>query len=536
MTRFYKCFNAKLFTFYFLLLISCFTAFQFCNDHSQKAAPRNAVYIGLKGDFDSFNELNAADSDALQVIQNMLFMTLTRLDENLQLVPYLAESWTFSDNGSTLTYHLRNDIYWSDGQPTTADDVLFTYQMAVHPEVAYPAASRFDLTDSVEILDDYTVQFHFKQPYPDALFDTQMPILPKHILEKIAPESLETCAFNRMPIGNGPFRLEEWQANNFVKFRANEMFAPGKPSLSFATFVIIPNETTLLTNLRTGELDIAPNLTSTGFQLIQAEPSLQALRYEGREFAFIGWNNGRPLFNKPVRQALTRAINREEIIATLLSGKAKPVNGPLMPYTWAYDSTITSLLHDPVVAQSLLRAEGWRDTDDDGVLDKHGQSLSFTISVNAGNQLRSDVAVMVQAQLKKIGVAMKIETLEWNLFIDKVFVNRNFDAAILSWDADFTVNPYALWHSRAIEDGYNFVAYQNVRVDSLLEKGRAIADREKAMPIWREFQQIIMEDSPYTFLFIPEQLAGISRRVRGVQMDVRGFLCNITHWHVGKKE
>ena len=535
MTRFYTCCNAKLFTFYFLFFTSCFAFFQSCNDHSQKAASGNGVYIGLKGDFDSFNELNAADSDALQVIQNMLFMTLTRLDENFRHAPYLAKSWEFSENGAVLTYHLRNDIFWSDGQPTTADDVLFTYQMAVHPEVAYPAVSRFDLTEKVEKLDEFTIRFHFKQPYPDALFDTQIPILPKHILEKTAPESLTTAAFNRSPVGNGPFQLVEWQANHFVKFRANTAFALGRPALSEVTFVVIPNETTLLANLRTGELDVAPYLTTSGFQAVQAEPSLQVMRYEGREFAFIGWNNARPLFSKKVRQALTQAIDRREIIATLLAGHAKPANSPLMPYTWAYDSTISSPEFDPAAAQALLKAEGWRDTDNNGVLDKHGQPLSFAISVNAGNQLRSDIAVMVQAQLKNIGVAMQIETLEWNLFIDKVFVNRDFDAAILSWDADFTVNPHALWHSRAIEDGYNFVAYKNARVDLLLEKGRAIARREAAMPVWREFQQIIMDDSPYTFLFTPEQLAGISRRIRGVQMDARGFLCNIHQWRIGEE-
>jgi peptide/nickel transport system substrate-binding protein len=431
-----------------------------------------------------------------------------------------------------LTYHLRKDVLWTDGVPTTAEDVLFTYQLAANPDVAYPAASRFDQTGNVEILDEYTIRFHFKQPYPDALFDTQMPILPKHILEKILPEKIADCEFNRRPVGNGPFQLVEWQANQQLIFEANASYALGRPRLDRVVFQIIPDEAVLLANLMTGAIDMAAGLSPLPFSQIESQTKLQSRRYPGRNFAFIAWNLKRPLFTRGIRQALTHAINKQEIIDTLLEGFAQPATGPFLPFVWAYDSTLQDLSFDPAMARRLLEEDGWKDSDGDGILNQQGRKFEFTLCTNADNQLRRDAAVMVQAQLKKIGVAVKIELMEWNQLVEEIFTRKNFDAVISAWDADFTVNPATLWHSGAIENGYNFVSYRNGRVDEILEQGRTIVDRRRAEPLWHEFQKIIVEDSPYTFLFVPERLAAVNQRVQGVKMDVRSHLANIHEWWI----
>jgi len=497
---------------------------------SDTARPGGAVIIGTTGDFDSFNELNAADSDALQIIQYMLFMSLTTLDENLQFAPQLAASWEFAPGDTLLTFKLRKDVSWTDGVPTTAHDVFFTYQLATDMAVAYPASSRFDQTSKVEVVDDHTIRFHFKQPYPDALFDTQMPILPKHLLEKIPREKIAECEFNRKPIGNGPFKLAEWQANQRVVFETNPQHALGRPKLERVVFQIIPDETVLMTNLVTGAVDVVASLSPLSFKQVEQNASLQTLRYAGRNYAFIAWNNARPLFTKRVRQALTHAIDKQEIINTLLEGFAQPAIGPLLPFVWAYDRNLRDVPFDPATAQNLLQQEGWRDSNGDGILDKQGQKLEFTLKTNADNQLRRDIAVMVQAQLKKIRVEAKIEAVEWNLLLQQVFEERDFDGFISAWDADFAVNPAPLWHSEAIANGYNIVSYRNARVDSLLDKARTLVDRRAAEPLWHEFQKIIVEGSPYTFLFAQERLAAVNRRVRNVKMDVRSWLVNIHAW------
>ena len=511
--------------FHFLILTTS------CSDRS-KSRYGQAVIIGMKGDFDSFNELNASDSDALQVINNMLFMTLTKLDENLKIVPYLAVSWEFTEQDKILTYYLRKDVFWTDGKPTTAEDVLFTYEMAIHNDVAYPAASRFDMTERVEVIDRYTVRFHLKKAYPDALFDTQIPILPKHILGKLQPDKISQSTFNRNPVGNGPFKLIEWKANRYVIFEYNPNFALGRPFLDKVIFSIIPDESVLLTNLLTGSIDVIPSMSAQDFRKIQTEDNLQGLKYGGRGYTFLAWNCAKQLLSTEIRRALSHAINKNEIIATLMEGYAKPAIGPLLPFVWAFDKNLEDIKYDATLAKNILNRNGWTDTDNDGILEKNGQKLEFSIKTNAGSQIRKDIAVMIQAQLKKVGVKIIIDIVEFNLLIDQVFVNKDFDVLLSGWDADFTVNPTDLFHSKAINEGYNFVSYKNPKIDFLLEKGRATPNQVEAKPYWTEFQKIILNDSPYTFLFIQDKLGGYNKKISGVKMDVRGFLSHIHEWYI----
>lgn len=513
-------------------MCSYFFSSQFANAQEKKYG--GTVVIGLKADFDSFNELNASDSDALQVINNMLFLRLTKLNEQLNFEPCLAKSWKFSNNKKTLTYFLIKDIQWTDGEPTTADDVLFTYQTAINPDVAYPAASRFDLVEKVEKIDNYTIKFNLKKAYPDALFDTQIPILPKHILSKLPPDKIKQSDFNRKPIGNGPFILTDWKANRHIIFEANRNFAPGRPYLDRVIFTIIPDGTVLLTNLLTHEINVVPALSSVGFLQIQSNESLQGLRYQGKGYTFLAWNCVRPLFSKNIRRALTHAINKQEIIATLMDGYAKPAVGPLLPFVWAFDKDLQDLVFDPELSRRMFENEGWKDTDGDGLLDRNGKNFKLTMKTNAGSQIRKDVLVMLQAQFSTIGVKANVEVVEFNLLLEQVFEKKDFDVFLSGWDADFTVNPTDLFHSKAIADGYNFVSYNNPRVDFLLEKGREIPDQKLAQPYWFEFQKTILEDCPYSFLFVNDKLAGYDIKIKGLKMDVRGFLCNINEWWIGQ--
>lgn len=498
---------------------------------SPDPSPNTAV-VGLRGDVDSFNELNAADSDALQMIKHLLFLSLMRLNEDLEHVPYLATSWEVSDDGRQVTFFLRNDVQWSDGEPTTADDVLFTYRTMTDPEVAYPAVSRFDLVDRAEKLDDFTVRFVLTQPYPNMLFDLNFPILPQHILGPLSPDERLTSSFNRKPVSNGPFVPHEWQANRAIVFHAFEQFALEKPRLERLIFSIIPDENVLLANLRNQTVDVVPRVSPDQLNSIQSDPHIRITSFEGKRFTFVGWNTARPLFSTLVRRALTHAINKQEIISTLLNGYGQPAIGPLTSMAWAYDSTLQDISYNPERARELLAEAGWIDRDADGTLENNDKEFEFTLKINIGSQQRQDVAVLVQSQLAAIGVRVRIERVEWNLFIDQVFGQKEFDAVVLTWDSNFTVDPKPLWHSKAITKGYNFVSYRNPKVDSLISAARYTASRELALPLWSEFQQIVINDCPYTFLFIPDEIIAYNRRLRGTEFDVRGFLTNSWQWSI----
>jgi peptide/nickel transport system substrate-binding protein len=518
-------------TLLFLFLLMTFLLGLTCSQQTSKNG--NAVVIGITSDFDSLNELNASDADAIQVISKMLFMTLTRLDKNLQFKPYLATRWEFSANNETVTFYLRDDIYWSDGAKTTARDVLFTLETMMNPEVAYSAASRFDLVKEVKLIDDSTIRFHLKHAYPDVLFDLQFPILPEHILGELSTDDVLTSNFNRQPVCNGPFTLQSWEANKAVYFEANKNFAPGSPHIDRVIFSVLPEETVMLTNLLTQQIDLIPRISHDRLVDIKTATSIRSINYDSKKFSFIGWNCATPLFSTKMRRAFTQAINKEEIVNTLLQGFSHPMKGPFLTSVWAFDENIQDINYDLTSAKSILQSEGWVDKNGDGIREKNEEPLKFSLKFYKSRR-HQDAAVMIQSQLKKIGAEIVIQQLDPNLFIDQVFMNKDFDAVVMTLDADFTVDPSPLWHSDEIESGFNFVSFSNSRIDELLKMARHAQDQETAHPLWAEFQQLIIDESPYTFLFNPKDIVACNKRITNTEFDIRGFLANIQDWQINK--
>lgn len=504
-----------------------------CSRETDGDRRTNTAIIGLTSDFDTFLEPATANSDALHVIEEMLFLTLCELDEQLNLKPRLAKSWFVNAEGTEITFHLREDVVWSDGQPTTADDVLFTYQLAVNPQTGYTGRDRLMEIDTVLVLDPHTVRFTFKQNYPDALLDVQVPILPKHILESVPPEKIRESAFNRAPVGNGPFVLKEWRANDRVVFEANDRFFAGRPKLDQIVFRIVPDETVLLAGVRTGEIDLLPYLAPNKLRELDNEPDLQFLRYPDRGYSFLAFNLKRPILqDRRVRQAIAKAVQRRNLVEVLLNGQGRLVAGPIPPYFWACDPSLPPEFYDPEESTRLLDAAGWKDIDQDGWRERGGHALEFTMKTNADNRLRSDALVMMQADLEKVGIKAKPELLEFGRLVEDVLQRRDFDAVLLSWKTGYSVNPAQVWHSSAIAQGYNLGAYHNLQVDSLLSAARQESDREKAKPLWFAFQRIVAEDCPYVFLYNQDNPAVIRKRLQNVKMDVRGYLINVEDWFI----
>ena len=493
----------------------------------------NTIVIGITSDFDSLLELNAASSDALHVIEEMLFLTLNEIDANLHFQPRLATTWQVSEDGKEIEFKLRDDVFWSDGVPTTAEDVLFTYQLAANPETNYAARSRFAQVERAVVTDRFSIRFYLKSAYPDALFDLQIPILPKHLLQDVPPAEIQQTAFNRKPVGNGPYVLKSWHANDRVIFEANQQYYNSPPAVKHIVFRIIPDEATLAASLLTGEIDILPYVAASKISQLSSDPNLNLITYPDRGYHFLAFNLKRPLLQEPaVRAAAARAVNRREIIETLLAGHGQAISGPIMPYFAVYDSSAPTKQFDLQAAQSLLARAGWRDSDGDGFVEKNGATLSFSMKTNADNQLRSDVLAMLQQQFKKAGIRTTIELVEWGKLVEDVMQNRDFDTVLLSWKTGFTVDPSQVWHSDAIENGFNLGSFRNAEVDSLLDAARAEMDENKAKALWQRFQRRVQASHPYIFLYMQDNMAMINRRVENIEMDVRGYLCDIERWQI----
>src|SRR5690606_32585816 len=290
----------------------------------REGAPRagGTVIVGMRADFAGFNPITNTAQYTDELIKYALFTPLIQYDENLEVRPYLAESWELlGDTG--VVFSLRRDVRWHDGQPVTAEDVVFTFDLAKDPATGSLIGSAY-ITEvaRAEVVDSYTVRFTFARPHAQALEDFWWPPVPKHLLEGIAPEDLRNAPFNRAPVGSGPYRFVEWRANERLVLEPNPDFPEalgGPPALERVVFRIVPDPSTLLTELLTGRLQVDIPVVPDQAAQIEENANLELFAFPSRTVYFIGWNTRRePFTDARVRRAMTHAINRQEIIEALL--------------------------------------------------------------------------------------------------------------------------------------------------------------------------------------------------------------------------
>jgi peptide/nickel transport system substrate-binding protein len=498
--------------------------------------PGDTLVVGLIGDADSLNPLTLETKNA-QDIADLLFLTLTHINPDYSSAPSLAESWEFSEDHRELTFHLRADVYWHDGVKTTAHDVCFTLRQQQNPNTGYSNIKDKQYIQKCEVLDDFTARFIFDQAYPYQLWDVVSGhITPKHILEEVPDGEMVRADFNRSPVGNGPFRFKEWKAQQYIELEANEGFFAGRPPLDRILFKVIPDQENLVIQLKSGQIDLMERVPPRFFQELSQEEDLVAHIYPSRSYTYIGWNLLNPLFeSRKIRHALTLAINRQEIIDSLLLEFGDISEGPVLPILWAYNPNLPDFSYNPEKAKQYLAEEGWKDTDGDGWLDKEGQRFSFTLKTNKGNQIREDITVLVQDMLKQVGIEVKPNILEWTILVSDS-TKKDFEGILMGWSADLKVDMTTLWHSESIPDKFNFVSYSNPEFDLLNDAAVMEMDEEKARQMWWRAQEMIVEDQPYTFVYTPKELTFVHKRFQNVQMETVGWHFNLSQWWVPQEQ
>ncbi len=487
----------------------------------------------------SMNHFASIDEISNELQSFVLFTTLIRYDEALRPVPYLATSWDTSAVGESvrLTFRLRDDVRWHDGTPTTAYDVKFTFDRIKDPQTAYPHASRLALYDSAVVRDSFTIALYLKR-HPGFLDPWRLiPPLPEHVLGDVPPGELRQHRFGSdSPVGNGPFRFLQHRAGDRWVFEANPDFPEGlggRPRLDRLVYRHIAEPATRLAEFLAGEVDVYLIVAPAQVAEIEAHPRARVITYPNRNYAFINWNGRRPLFqDRRVRRALTLAINRQAIVENVQQGLGQVAKGPVPPFHWAFDPALASLAYDPDSARALLDAAGWVDRDGDGVRERDGLKASFELKTNP-NPTREDIMTLVQADLAKVGVEVRIRVQEaQSLIRDLMGPERRFDAFVLGWQAQFNLDDRPLFACSQLEGGYQWAAYCNPRVDEILDQVTRLEDRSQTLPLWREYQQIMQRDQPYTFLYYDVRANAVRDRVRDVRMDIRGDLVNVKDWWI----
>ncbi len=492
---------------------------------------------GSTGDASNLIPILSSDS-ASHDIAGMIFNGLVKYDKDMKVVGDLAESWDISEDGLVITFHLRRGVRWHDGNPFTAADVLFTYRLTIDPRTPTAYAGDFLRVKSVTVIDPYTVRVTYGEPFAPALTSWGASILPRHLLEG---EDITRTPFSRHPIGTGPYMFKEWKTGQKIVLVSNPDYFEGKPYIDGYVMRIIPDMATMFLELRAKGIDrmgLTPLQYTRQTDNNLFDKNFNKYRYLSFSYAYLGYNLENPLFrDRRVRQAISYAIDKQEIVKGVLLGLGQETTGPFKPGTWPYNPDVKKYSYDPYRAKELLAEAGWEDHDGDGVLDRDGSPFVFEIITNQGNEVREKCAEIIQRRLADIGIRVKIRIIEWAAFINEFINKKRFDATILGWTITLDPDLYDVWHSSKTDPGeLNFISFKNREVDDLLERGRGTFDRSERKRCYDRIQEILADEQPYTFLYVPDALPIISNRFHGIKPAPIGIGYNFIKWYVPKSE
>ena len=449
----------------------------------------DTVLFASGADLQSINPLLTVHPLARQVQRHVLLTTLARYDSTLTPQPYLARGWEWSPDRRRLTFHLETAVRWHDGKPTTARDVAWTLSTARDPATGYPRTNELAGLESVTARDDSTVVLRFRQPparFPDLL--TDLAILPAHLLDTVPPPRLRQAGWNMAPVGNGPFRFVSHEPNRRWVFAANPAFPAvlgGPPRLGRFIVVVVDEPTTKLAALTSGELDFA-GIQPAHAEFVRRDSSLRVLSFPLLQTDGIVFNTRRPPFNQlETRRAVSDAIDRRELVDAYIYGFGTPALGPVPPTAPGYLPPALS------PATRSPRSSG---------------RVSFELlTVGSGE---APLEQMLQARLRRAGFDVTIRQLELSAFLGRVYGSTpNFDAAVLGIPGD---------------PGLGYLG-PLARLAGL----NAPSDPAAA-------QRLFADSAPVAFLYHSRGLQGISRRVQGVTMDLRGELPTVGEWWVSR--
>lgn len=486
---------------------------------SLKNVPRHGgrVVIGVQHEPEMLSEiLNATATN--NMVCNLIFSKFVKYDDNLNLIPDLITEIPTVDNGGisddhrTFTYHLRPDARWHDGRPVTSHDVKFTYEVIMDPDVNVESREGWDAVRAVDTPDDHTVVFHLKRQYPDFVGETffDESVLPKHVLESQTGERFHSAKFHHAPVGSGPFRFTEWVAGAHLVLSANRDYYGEGPYLDGVIFKFIPNENTLLIQLKTGEIDIFDNANIDFIDQLYGIPGIAVYKTPMLMYEHLDLNvENEILSDRLVRQALGYATNKEEIAEQIYKGLVTVAPLDEFQSSKYFDPAIAErVVYDPELARRLLRIAGWHDTDHDGFLDKDGRKLKLSITASAGQLNRERTELVLREQYRQVGIDLTIRnhngTVLYGTYEDGGILKRGkFDLAMYAWlSSPEPATKEALYSSKNIPPkGQNHPRIDDPELTELLARGSAEVDEAKRVEIYRRVSEILVEEVPVIPLF-----------------------------------
>lgn len=514
--------------------------------------PADTLVVAWPMDFRSLLVVVQESNEDAEISAQLTWDPVRAKFEGCQLhaEPGWASEWSFSEDGRTLSLTIPEGLKWEDGKPVTVQDLALAFELAGDPQTTSP---RFSTVDKMVpgkrpfILDPTHVQFEYKGPSDQdmMLFSiSSLPAVPTHALGGADRATLRAHPLSSQPLSTGPWRLAAHEPGQRIVLEPNPAFtgpAEMKPKLERVIFRIIPDYQSRVLALEAGEVDHVRNLqVADAERIAKTYPDIGLHRRGWRAVEFVMWNQSRALFqDKDVRTALALATDVDAMIASQLTTSAgesyaKRAVGNITPELCeTVPDNVTPLPFDLPRAKALMAKAGWTDTNGDGVLDRGGEKFQFTLGTNAGNQRRAAVSVMMQANLKELGVVVDLEPLDANT-LGANLRGHDFDAVLMGWAGGLFVDPSSTWKCSTPEHPvtFNYGSFCHEEIDALIDRGMATPKFSDAAPIWKEMQAKIYEDQPMLFLYWMDEIVAVDKRVENVSVDLISSLSHLHEWDV----
>lgn len=484
---------------------------------------------------------NNTDDSLVQIV----YSSLLEYDGQGNIKNDLAESYEISEDKTLYTFRLKNNVLWHDGEPLTAEDVLFTINLISDPAYKSPLRANWQGIETAAV-DDHTLTFQIKTPYAGFLNNLTFGILPKHIWESISPEKFPLADLNLEPIGTGPYKyaapFQKDSNGNIISYKlaANPNYFKGKPYISKLTFNFYPDDESVLSAYNKKEVMGISSLSPQKMSQLKLPQSTLTHKFNVPRYFAVFFNKTKSfaLANDEVREALAYATDRREIIDQVLAGNGSPIYSPVLPGMPGYSEDLGRKDFDLNRANQVLEEKQWAKRED-GVREKNGAALEINLVTTDWPEL-SQTADLLKAQWEKVGAQVTINALSISDVQQNYIRTREYDALLFGQVLGADPDPFSFWHSSQKKDpGLNLAVFGNSDTDKLIEDGRAEFDAEKRSALYQEFQKKLTAEMPAVFLYSPEYIYPINKKMQGI--DIQNLVspasrfADINQWYIKTK-
>ncbi|MEW8954997.1 peptide-binding protein [Clostridium sp.] len=490
-------------------------------------------------------------------VNSLVYSSLLSYDKDYKLNNELAEEYKVSEDNLTYTFKLKKDLKWQDGKPLTTKDVEYTFKTLADKNYDGPnrnivegikgakeyTEGKTDKIEGIKVVDDRTIEFIFNEPYSVALGNIgTLGIIPEHIWGSVSPEKWkESSELLTNPVGSGPYKLTKFETGQSVEFEKNDSFHGDKAKTNKFIFKVT-NPDTVQGEIINGTIDVADvsdlkekdreSLKSQGFNLVS---------YPKNSIIYMGMNLRDEKFKDvKVRQAITYGINRQEALDKLAEGNGTIVNVPMLPSSWAHpkNTNLNEYKYSVEKAKELLKEAGWEDRDNDGIVENNkNEKFEVTLHTPSDQKPQEQRALLIQSNLKEIGIKVDILTMEFSTLMQQVVGDHDFDMYLMNNMMPIDPDPKPYWYSTAASDkpgtfAWNISSYKNPEVDKLIDEALKVVDMEKRKEIYAKYGEIMNNDVPWVYFFSPNVVKATNSKLKNFTPNTNLDFLDVENWYI----